>query len=691
MGMRLKSISMKSFFGFEQFDVDFKPLTVLVGPNNGGKTTIIRAVRFAVDSLSLVMAMFSQVYPNRRQATEQIVHKHTARRDALINQQRQELEALTARPARAPIGSKEKELAAQAVAHAKILADTDKNMAEELSKLGPAFSVPTRELARRLSLEDVSYIAYKRDELRSPQIDMQMTGDVGEYLVTVRVSPGTPKLRKEIVELSIGIDREDILTLDDEDKVHRAVRELTDWDCFLTEPVGSLQPKEDALPWPNFVEKASNGRPNDIWRNQMHWLNDGKSPEMFKRVMDQISEYIPGVTVAPPGRTKDQPPRVSVEYGEDGVAYDAAVCGTGARMLLSIASAIELSDSSLLLFDEPDTHLHSGVQRGVAAYLSSRAEDGRQIIVATHAPDMIEAFPLESIQWIERGRRRPMGCDSTAKVLVDLGALTHRGAMESIDRNGVLFFEASQDREILGSVFRACGSADLLSRCRLAELKGCGDAKYLPGVARLLKTIAHEAVPVAAILDSDYIKTNPEATCEEKDGVVIAQLPCKEIENLILLQPVSIAKAVKVRAESRARYKHSEKASPTEGELSAMIDEITATHEIEECVKYNWLAAKYKESGSPDGGAVRDADHAFHALWEDATWRRRCAPGKQVLARLRQRLQDDYKLSFGSLKPFFEAYNPPPDIRQLVEKIDKHLQPPSKKDQGQKNATTDAL
>ena len=48
--MFLKTLTLHRFFGFSDFTVEFGDATVLVGPNNGGKTSILRAVQFSLDA-----------------------------------------------------------------------------------------------------------------------------------------------------------------------------------------------------------------------------------------------------------------------------------------------------------------------------------------------------------------------------------------------------------------------------------------------------------------------------------------------------------------------------------------------------------------------------------------------------------------------------------------------------------------
>jgi len=42
--MQLRALHLERFCGFENFRIEFQECTVLIGPNNGGKTTILRAL-----------------------------------------------------------------------------------------------------------------------------------------------------------------------------------------------------------------------------------------------------------------------------------------------------------------------------------------------------------------------------------------------------------------------------------------------------------------------------------------------------------------------------------------------------------------------------------------------------------------------------------------------------------------------
>jgi len=58
-------------------------------------------------------------------------------------------------------------------------------------------------------------------------------------------------------------------------------------------------------------------------------------------------------------------------------------------------------------------------------------EQGVQLVVATHAPDLISELPLESLVWIDRTRSEAGKTNSLAAFLSDLGALSKADAIRA--------------------------------------------------------------------------------------------------------------------------------------------------------------------------------------------------------------------------------------------------------------------
>jgi len=69
-------LELRDFCGFSRFQIVLQPLTVLVGPNNGGKTTILRAVKFLTDCLELSLPSYRQGLMQYRKNAADAQSKH---------------------------------------------------------------------------------------------------------------------------------------------------------------------------------------------------------------------------------------------------------------------------------------------------------------------------------------------------------------------------------------------------------------------------------------------------------------------------------------------------------------------------------------------------------------------------------------------------------------------------------------
>jgi len=58
--------------------------------------------------------------------------------------------------------------------------------------------------------------------------------------------------------------------------------------------------------------------------------------------------------------------------------------------------------NSIILFDEPDLHLHATSQKAAISYLKKMADQGNQIFVTTHASEIISATPEDSLYHLKR-------------------------------------------------------------------------------------------------------------------------------------------------------------------------------------------------------------------------------------------------------------------------------------------------
>lgn len=290
------------------------------------------------------------------------------------------------------------------------------------------------------------------------------------------------------------------------------------------------------------------------------------------------------------------------EYVEN-VEYDIASGGGGLLTLVTLAAALELSDARIL---------------------SEASTERRQVVIA------------DALVWIDRSNEQGERCDEVGRILVDLGAVSHTEARAFVGADTILYFEDKPDRKVLSHLLDRCGKRDLITNARLERLGGFGDAKKLPGALDVINRLRRPRIAMAAILDADYTETMPSGSSENTGGVLMLRLPCKELENLLLLSTGTLTRAVTEAADRRSQYTRSDVTTPSPEEIESKIDDITGLVEIKDTLKPHWICqwAQKNAINLNDEGQLKRAQDEFEKLWGNPEWRRRCCPGKEEVHRV---------------------------------------------------------
>lgn len=112
--------------------------------------------------------------------------------------------------------------------------------------------------------------------------------------------------------------------------------------------------------------------------------------------------------------------------GQHGRWCPLELAGTGVLQALQIFSYVALFEPSLLLLDEPDSHLHPDNQGLLASALQvAAAETSTQIVLSTHSRHLVDALYDDShFVWLKDGKVFKQGPTiDRLPLLLDLGAL----------------------------------------------------------------------------------------------------------------------------------------------------------------------------------------------------------------------------------------------------------------------------
>lgn len=178
--------------------------------------------------------------------------------------------------------------------------------------------------------------------------------------------------------------------------------------------------------------------------------------------------------------------------------HDIDALSSGQKEILMTYSLLEKRKftNSVILFDEPDLHLHGALERKVLSYLRGVAELGNQIWICTHSPEVIGSCDKETIYRLSGGspnRAEKVDLKSEQiETLKSLGATIH---IQMISQR-IVYVEGESDSQILeyinpGIIHYASfipaqgvkgvmGAIDLLNRAsKFENFIGIRDRDYL--------------------------------------------------------------------------------------------------------------------------------------------------------------------------------------------------------------------
>lgn len=143
-------------------------------------------------------------------------------------------------------------------------------------------------------------------------------------------------------------------------------------------------------------------------------------------------------------------------------ARDLMVEGSGFLQWLSVYTLATSKSVDILLFDEPDAHLHASLQAQLVErlkFLASRF--GKQVLLATHSGEILRATEPGDILEVRGGGKFRYLVEDEQKVglIVGIGS-TYAPRIEKVrDTKKVFFFEGSSDLSVLRELGIVCGVA----------------------------------------------------------------------------------------------------------------------------------------------------------------------------------------------------------------------------------------
>ncbi len=252
---------------------------------------------------------------------------------------------------------------------------------------------------------------------------------------------------------------------------------------------------------PSVVRKAAaKGDSNSVFRNILLLLSrDEDSWNTFKRKFQAVfPDYDIDVKFEP---NVDE--HIDARVISNGVSLPIDSSGTGILQAIQILAYYYLYRPSLLILDEPDSHLHPNNQRILAKIITDLHEEtGCQLIISTHSRHLFTALKDNSkINWINNCCLVEGSADIERSILLEIGALDKGDQLRNGEIPCIILTEDT-DTNYINLLAEASGF--IPDEFQIWSYNGCSNIN----IAQALNSFITDHAPATSVVvhrDRDYM------------------------------------------------------------------------------------------------------------------------------------------------------------------------------------------
>jgi len=269
----------------------------------------------------------------------------------------------------------------------------------------------------------------------------------------------------------------------------------------------------------NFISKGvllrtiARGDANLVFRNILLRLSTEPQTQGWSDFMDDLRQIFTDIELNVSYReATDEFIMVDVNSGAARVPVELA--GTGILQAVQILAYVHYFHPSVILLDEPDSHLHPNNQRLLCRLLQHVAEErDTQVFLTTHSRHVVDALSGQaSFLWVRNGTVEKMREDHDLAVLLDIGALDVK---EMLSRSQAKCIVLTEDSITRGLELLLQASGFPIDDTLVLAYYGCTSPHNLRPLLELIRVSNPEA-KIVVHQDRDYL-SDDEATQWETD------------------------------------------------------------------------------------------------------------------------------------------------------------------------------
>ncbi|SEQ34395.1 Predicted ATPase [Solimonas aquatica] len=435
--------------------------------------------------------------------------------------------------------------------------------------------------------------------------------------------------------------------------------------------LGPLEHREQLVTDETVRESLNTHRASRHFRNYWRYF-----PEHWQVFAEMISATWPGMTIKRPELDLGSR-QLTMFVSENRIDREVYWAGFGFQIWCQLLTHISrAADATLVAVDEPEIYLHPDVQRQLLGILRSQSAD---VLLATHSVEIIGESDPSELLLIQKGRQsaqRLRDVEGLQLALHTIGS-AHNVALAQLARTKkLLFVEGQDDFRTLRRFAKVLGYAELTAGTDVTAFESGGFTSWerVKSFAWGVRKTIDQRMKIFAIYDRDYFcKAHVDHILFElrKELTGAEILERKEMENHLLNIAV-LQRAVDKQLSQRA--KRSGTSAPILRSVQDYLTEITDSERLNTQSQYVAKELEFHQKSSIDKSTLhKQAMQEFEAKWDDIHQRMSIVPGKEVIRRLRERLQTDagINLTDYQIVDEFEPEEVPADMKRLLAELEK--------------------
>lgn len=250
------------------------------------------------------------------------------------------------------------------------------------------------------------------------------------------------------------------------------------------------------------LRTIARGDANLVFRNILLRLSEQEHEDSWTDFVDDLRKLFPEVKMEVTyNRDTDEYIMVYVDNGSGRIPVELA--GTGVLQAVQILAYVHYFHPSVIILDEPDSHLHPNNQRLLCKLLQGVAEErDTQVFLTTHSRHVVDALSGHAFfLWVRGGAVEAMQQDHDLAVLLDIGALDVKEMLSKSQAKCIVLTEDALKRG-LETVIESSGLSP--TDTLVLAYYGCTSPHNLRPLLELIR-VSNPSAIIFVHRDRDYL------------------------------------------------------------------------------------------------------------------------------------------------------------------------------------------